>query len=57
MCDRDRWVEFVVTRAPCQKVSTGEDNEAQIRKELEILSNICHKNIIRLYEFIERPEK
>ena len=28
-----------------------------MKKELEIFREISHKNIIKLYEFIERPEK
>ena len=28
-----------------------------MKKELEIFREISHKNIIKLHEFIERPEK
>ena len=47
--DRNKYAIKVIKK---KKVSTGEDNEAQIMKELDILSNMSHKNIIRIHEFI-----
>ena len=35
----------------------AEKSKNLVKSELEILQNMSHKNVVRLHEFIERPEK